>query len=212
MDTIDTIIELPSGRPGARAAGRKVGSASMLRWLALGAMLVHVAGCASRECVDAGVHEESSLHGVRPATADPGLMVFLSRFEEALNGMLNDDPTLWLDLSSHSEEASFFPPFGGAERGWKQVEARYRAAAARRRRDAQVEIELIGSGVSGDLAYVVAIERSRFHLAGLDQVQSRFTRVTHILRREQGRWRLLHRHMDHLPEVFTPPADWPAVR
>jgi ketosteroid isomerase-like protein len=69
------------------------------------------------------------------------------------------------------------------------------------------DIEVLASGESGDLAYVVTLERSRFRPDASTSVQNGFTRVTQIFRREQGQWRLLHRHMDHLPEQFTLPTD-----
>jgi ketosteroid isomerase-like protein len=58
--------------------------------------------------------------------------------------------------------------------------------------------------VSGDLACVVEIERYR--PVGSDTLTSARTRATHIFRREEGAWKLAHRHMDHLREDTTPRA------
>ena len=55
--------------------------------------------------------------------------------------------------------------------------------------------ELQASGVSGDLAYTVAIERYMASLRGEPPAQQEL-RVTHIYRREQGQWRAIHRHAD----------------
>jgi ketosteroid isomerase-like protein len=62
------------------------------------------------------------------------------------------------------------------------------------------ELEVIAAGVSGDLAYVVGYERS---LASLDggPVQPSVVRATHVYRREDGEWKIVHRHGDF------PPAD-----
>jgi ketosteroid isomerase-like protein len=140
------------------------------------------------------------------ANAEPDLHAFLSQLEDATREMLGGDSTRWKALASHSDDASLFPPFGGVARGWDETRARYEAAATRMAAGkAELDVEVLASGVSGDLAYVIAFERSRFRLAGSDTDQRGFTRVTHILRREGGEWRLLHRHMDHLPETFTPP-------
>ena len=53
----------------------------------------------------------------------------------------------------------------------------------------------LASGVSGDLAYTVAIERYMTSLRGEPPAQQEL-RVTHIYRREQGQWRAIHRHAD----------------
>jgi len=144
-----------------------------------------------------------------PAPASPALKAYLARQEGALRAALAGDPEPWLALASRADDATLFPPFGGFERGWDAVSARYRFAAARLAGGGEpdVQVEILSSGASGDLAYVVALERSRVRMAGSDRYEDGFTRVTHILRRENGEWKLLHRHMDHEPEQFVPPVD-----
>lgn len=171
------------------------------------AIMALTVGCSARQCPEAAAtSNQAPSHGVQPVSSDPDLQSFLERHKEALNRMLNGDDGLWNELASHSDEATLFPPFGGVSRGWNEIGARYTAAAARRPAgQAGADIELYASGVSGDLAYLVGFERARFHVRGSDELRPGFTRVTHILRREDGQWRLLHRHMDHLPESFVPP-------
>ena len=55
-------------------------------------------------------------------------------------------------------------------------------------------------GVSGDLAYTVGTEQGTVRIDGGDPVVMTL-RVTHVLRRIDGRWWLVHRHADF------PPAD-----
>lgn len=167
------------------------------------------AGCSNVQSRDVGeCMAHGPVRGVVPTSADPDLQAFLVQLQDATKVALGGDVSRWNELVSHSDEASLFPPFGGVFRGWDQTRTRYEAAAARMSAmavdKADLDVEVLASGVSGDLAYVVAFERSRFLLAD-DTLESGFTRVTHIFRREQGQWRLVHRHMDHLPEEFTPP-------
>jgi ketosteroid isomerase-like protein len=152
---------------------------------------------------------DEAARSVVAATEAPELQAYLASYEQALGGMFSGDPTLWLELASHADDATLFPPFGGFAKGWDAVSTRYRFAAGHAERGAKPEfsIETIASGTSGDLAYVVALERSRFPVAGSSTPSVGFTRVTHILRRERGEWKLLHRHMDHLPEQFTLPEE-----
>jgi ketosteroid isomerase-like protein len=49
--------------------------------------------------------------------------------------------------------------------------------------------------VSGDLAYVVAIEHTTGSIGGAP-AESYSLRATTILRREDGQWRAFHRHAD----------------
>jgi ketosteroid isomerase-like protein len=203
----DALLE-GTGGGSHGAVGPSPGKA---RWLVATLVLAIAAGCSVRECPELAVPAvQSSPQGVLPVTADPELRDFLVRHKEATIRMLNGDASQWLDLASHADDATLFPPFGGAERGWAQVGARYEAAAARNRTvrsgEAALDIKLISSGVSGDLAYVVTLERSTLPTDGLDEPRLGFTRVTHVLRREQERWLLVHRHMDHLPETYTLPS------
>lgn len=178
-------------------------------WPALCLALIVTVGCSQQSCPELTAHAiPDSPHAVRPVSLVPELQDFMSRHRVATIRMLNGDVSAWLELASHSDEATLFPPFGGIERGWDQVGSRYEAAAAnlraQRQSDASLDIELISSGVSGELAYVVTFERGRAHIGEDREPRTWLTRVTHILRREHGGWALLHRHMDHLPEQLTP--------
>ena len=89
--------------------------------------------------------------------------------------------------------------WGAYEKGWKQVGPRYDWAATRfKASNATVHVEYLASGISGDLAYTVTIERSNAHVIGQDAPAPMALRVTHIFRKEDDRWKLVHRHADHL--------------
>ncbi|HEX6149636.1 nuclear transport factor 2 family protein [Nocardioides sp.] len=55
--------------------------------------------------------------------------------------------------------------------------------------------ETLASEVNGDLAYTVAIESYTASLRGQPPALQEL-RVTHVFRREEGRWRAVHRHAD----------------
>jgi hypothetical protein len=101
----------------------------------------------------------------RAVAADPSLGAFLPRFEEATSRFINGDPTLLKQIASRRDDATIVGAWGAYERGWDEVGPRYDWAAARFGESAaEVEVEYLSSGVSGDLAYTVAIERSEAHL------------------------------------------------
>ena len=60
------------------------------------------------------------------------------------------------------------------------------------------EVELVAAGVSGDLAYTVTYENSSTSVRGEPRTYE--LRVTHIYRREDGEWKVVHRHGDALAE------------
>jgi ketosteroid isomerase-like protein len=59
------------------------------------------------------------------------------------------------------------------------------------------EIEVVAAGASGDLAYLVAFEHTTASVNGAPPA-SYTLRVTTVFRREDGAWRVAHRHGDSL--------------
>jgi ketosteroid isomerase-like protein len=134
-------------------------------------------------------------------SGDASLEAFLPQFETGTSGFINGDPTLWKQQASHGDDVTLMGGWGDYKQGWSAVGPHYDWAAARfRASGAKVQVEYLASKVSGDLAYTVAIERSEPLLAGQDQPAPMALRVTHIYRREDGVWKLVHRHADNLME------------
>jgi ketosteroid isomerase-like protein len=78
-----------------------------------------------------------------------------------------------------------------------------------------VTLEPLTMGMSGDLAYTVYIEKSQVRVAGRDgaELAERISnlrpmalRVTHIFRREEGAWKIIHRHADAIMEKIEATA------
>jgi ketosteroid isomerase-like protein len=59
--------------------------------------------------------------------------------------------------------------------------------------------------VTADLACIVEVERLKSKVGGREEVAPVNLRVTTIFRREDGRWRIVHRHAD--PITTVQPAD-----
>jgi ketosteroid isomerase-like protein len=106
-------------------------------------------------------------------------------------------------LYSHSAEATLLGALGGCLQGWEQIGPRYDSTAALFH-DGRVTHEHLAAEVSGDLAYLVSVERHEGRLVGQDAPVAYAYRVTHVFRREAGGWRVLHRHADPLIEVQQP--------
>lgn len=176
----------------------------------LAAATVPLTPAAVRAQGEAGVQGEASVHAT--SGADSSFRAFLPAFEAATRAMLDGDAAPWLRLLSAEPGGTLFTPFGQVEAGRPALEARYRVAAARHAPGpARLEVEYLTIEVSGGVAYVVALERSRFRPVGSDSLRSGYTRATMIFRRENGGWRLRHRHMDHL-EAEAQPASGGRLR
>jgi ketosteroid isomerase-like protein len=79
-----------------------------------------------------------------------------------------------------------------------------RTRTAFRPNDTRVDCEYLVKDVRGDLAYTVAIERSELRYAGRSEPHQQILRVTMIFRRENGDWRIVHRHADTMVDLDLP--------
>lgn len=144
---------------------------------------------------------------VPPTSAgDSSFQAFLPQWEAAQSRFINGDPTLWKQNASHRDDATIFGAFGGHEKGWNEVGARIAWASSQfKDSGATQKIEYLNSGVSGDLAFTVTVERQKEVLMGdQEKPAPRALRVTQIFRKEDGVWKLLHRQADPLVEKKAP--------
>jgi ketosteroid isomerase-like protein len=108
----------------------------------------------------------------------------------------NGDAEPRIALWSRNDPLSVF----GARKssfGWQDVEQLFREVASWFSDSTEYEFEVIAAGASGDLAYTVGYERNQVKVDG--QPRTYTLRVTHVYRREDGQWRIVHRHGDVPP-------------
>jgi ketosteroid isomerase-like protein len=102
---------------------------------------------------------------------------------------------------SHHEPVTVFGAAMNA-RGWKEVDALFDALASRFTKCVSCEWEIVASDVRGDMGYVVAIERTTASVAGAEPSPYAL-RSTTIFRREDGEWKVVHRHGDAYDDAAT---------
>ena len=112
-------------------------------------------------------------------------------------------------LYAHAEEATSFYGWGGFEKGWEAVSNRW-DWAGQQFRGGTVSYVNLTRVITADLAYTTDLETFRALVAGVDQPVTWTNRVTHIFRREDGDWRLLHRHANRLEAQVAPASRSPA--
>jgi len=133
------------------------------------------------------------------ADLDPAIQ----RMRAATADFINGETAAWKAMCSHRADATIFGGWGGHERGWEQLGPRYDWAAARFA-GGEVAFEEISRVATPDLAYTVHFERMRVRLAGGDEIVPVNLRVSHLYRREEGEWKLTHRHADPLVTIQVP--------
>jgi ketosteroid isomerase-like protein len=81
--------------------------------------------------------------------------------------------------------------------GSEQVSGIFRSIAARWSDCTDQQVELLAAGVSGDLAYTVELEHTSVSVDGVP-IEPYTLRVTQVYRREDGDWKVVHRHGDQI--------------
>lgn len=120
----------------------------------------------------------------------------LEEYHRAGLEITNGNPEVYKSLYSRRDDVTLANPFGPPVRGWSNVSATLDRAAANYRDGEVVGFENVSSIVADDLAYTVEIESYRARVGGADEMTPVSVRVTSVFRRENGDWKLLHRHAD----------------
>jgi ketosteroid isomerase-like protein len=114
----------------------------------------------------------------------------------ALDTFMKGDPEPLQRLFSRRDDVTLANPFGPPVRGWIQAAATMERAAANYREGQAAGFERIAEHATADLAYTVEVERFRAKVGGAEEMVPFALRVTTIFRREDGAWKIAHRHAD----------------
>jgi ketosteroid isomerase-like protein len=137
------------------------------------------------------------------AAVDPGLGRALDRLADALAAMGHGDPEPYAALWPDRPDVTLFGAWGPMEHGHHSVTSTFTWVGSRFSDGALVpRHEVVAQ--SGDLAYTVGTEEGELRVDGGPRIRMRL-RVTHILRRIDGEWWLVHRHADYPPVDPRPP-------
>jgi len=125
----------------------------------------------------------------------------LDRTVAALNHLVDGDPGPYLALWSHADDVTVMGAFGSYEKGWDRVRQNTEFAASRFRAGQMSGVEQMAVGANGDLGYAVWLERGEVLVERRDKPSQLALRVTHLFRREDGAWRIIHRHGDPITQI-----------
>jgi ketosteroid isomerase-like protein len=124
------------------------------------------------------------------------LAATMPRLTHAEIALHNGDPTERIGMWSRSAPLTLF----GASmsgRGWAEIGPIFEVLGDQFSNCIAYDNEIVAAEARGDLAYTVALEHTTASIAG-GPPQPYVLRATTIFRREDGEWKVVHRHGDAL--------------
>ncbi|WIY00144.1 nuclear transport factor 2 family protein [Amycolatopsis mongoliensis] len=137
-----------------------------------------------------------------PSPADEFLADVLPRQNAAERAIHNGDAGPRTALWSKADPVSLFGAWLPIRTGWADVSAAFRRVAAHFSDSREYRFEVVAAGTSGDLAYTIGFEHNTVSVDGRPKTYT--LRVTHVYRREDGEWKIVHRHGDRPPDEPGP--------
>jgi ketosteroid isomerase-like protein len=137
-----------------------------------------------------------------PSPTEEFLAEMLPRQTAAERAMHNGDAGPRTALWSKADPVSLFGAWLPIRTGWADVSDAFRRVAAQFSDSREYRFEVVAAGASGDLAYTIGYEHNVVALNGKPATYT--LRVTHVYRREEGEWRIVHRHGDRPPDEPAP--------
>jgi ketosteroid isomerase-like protein len=129
----------------------------------------------------------------------------IEQSHDARGQIARGDASGYKALYSRGEDITLGNPFGGFGRGWDQVVEQVKRAASYYTDGKTTDFEMVAKAVTPEFAYTVETERFEAKVVGRAELAPLALRVTCVYRRENGAWKLVHRHAD--PRVAPQTAD-----
>jgi ketosteroid isomerase-like protein len=123
---------------------------------------------------------------------------FLGRCHDALTHQSQGRPEPFLALWSRADDVTVMAAVGGYETGFERVSALLSWASTAQSFDSW-SADTIAITVGSNLAVSVEMEHYGQHVDGENKEMS--IRATQVYRREDGEWKIVHRHGDILTPV-----------
>ncbi len=134
---------------------------------------------------------------------DEFLETFLPLQEAADKALHDGDPEPRAQFWSRSDPVTVLGAFGVVASGWQEVNETFKFVASQFSGCESFQLEIVGADVIGDMAYTAGFEHSVVSRGG-GPLRPHHLRVTHAYRREDGEWKIFHRHGDGLEPQPVP--------
>ena len=120
----------------------------------------------------------------------------VQQYHSALDHFARGDAEPVKRIFSHRDDVTLANPFGPAVNGWEDVSKALDFASARFQDGTMTSVDSLAEYVAPDLATILEVERWQAKVSGRRELASFELRVTSTFRREDGTWRIVHRHAD----------------
>jgi ketosteroid isomerase-like protein len=125
----------------------------------------------------------------------------MPRIHAAEMALHNGDASPRFAMWSHTDPVTVYGAALNAI-GWADVGPMFETIASRFSNCSSCEWEVVGADVGEDFAYLLAIERTTASVGGSEPTPYTL-RSTTIFRRENGEWKIVHRHADPMDDSAT---------
>ena len=119
----------------------------------------------------------------------------VQQYHTALDAIVRGRPEPFKALFSHADDVVLANPFGPAVQGWDDVSAALDYASSRFSDGEASGFDRRGSYLTADLATIYEVEHGKVSVGG-GPVTAWVLRTTTTFRREDGTWKVVHRHAD----------------
>src|SRR5579862_2172076 len=123
------------------------------------------------------------------------------QFYLALNSILDGDFEPMNEIWSHSPKATEMGPAGGVRTGWNSIREELEAVSEMKI-GGHLQAEDLQVHADDDFGLSVCTETGEINDAGGHPISIKY-RATNVFVREEGAWKLLHRHADLEPALQT---------
>jgi ketosteroid isomerase-like protein len=120
----------------------------------------------------------------------------LARYHRAADAFSRGDPGPVKELYSEADDVTLANPFGLARRGHKAVMHALDYASSRMSAGQVAGFDELARYTSDELATILEVEHWRARIGERESVAPFDLRVTTTFRRENGDWKIVHRHAD----------------
>jgi ketosteroid isomerase-like protein len=121
-------------------------------------------------------------------------------YHQSVAAFIAGNPNVQKPLWSRSDDVTLANPLGPPVKGFEPMWRHAETASALVSGGEDYTFEPISVVETADLAYEVGIQRNTVRLGDAPEKLPVSLRVTTIFRREDGEWKIVHRHADSITE------------
>lgn len=123
---------------------------------------------------------------------------FLKEREKASHAYVGGDGEPLVEISAAKSPATFFSPGGDLTEGAKKIAAHYKKDAEIFESADENKFETLQMNADESIAFWVGLQKAVVKMKGKKEPVPFALRVTEIFRRDDGNWKMIHRHADFL--------------